>query len=194
MKKILRFSVAAILLISLVLSGCNRKSGYSVIVEDFFYCLNKYDFQSAAALLGSENAYDSVIEAYTKEYETQLEKVENVNYIEFIYGHVSCNVTGEEIHDDTATVTVEITAYNTDAVFVYKQNAVTKFMSSEEYINADEAEKYIMLCEYIPNIYKDMEYDLTPVTATINLTVSKTENSYVITPQIALFDALSGMM
>lgn len=176
------------------LSGCRTKSdGYVKTVEDFFSYLNACDFASAAALLGDDTAYDSVQEAYTKDFDTALEKTETLSYIEFVYSNISCEIVDETTHDGSASITVEITAYNTDAIFVCEQNKMNAYMSTSEYTSADEVKKYALLCDYIPKIYKNMKKSLTPVTSTLVLTVNQTDGGYEIVPSLSLFDAISGM-
>jgi uncharacterized protein (DUF2164 family) len=194
MRKKLLFVIVLTLLAAVSLSACKPKpDGYVKTVEDFFGYLNDYDFASAAALLGDGTAYDSVIEAYTKTYDTELEKTETLSYIEFVYSNVSYEIIEESLHDANASITVEITAYNTDAIFVYEQNKINAYMSTSEYTSADEVERYVLLCDYIPKIYKDMKKALTPVTSTLVLTVEKTDDGYVIVPSLSLFDAIGGM-
>jgi hypothetical protein len=112
MKKRLLFSFAALALLAAVsLGGCKPKAdGYVKTVEDLFGYLNDCDFASASALLGDGSAYDSVAEAYTKTYDTELEKTETLSYITFVYSNVSCKVIDESVHEGYADITVEITA------------------------------------------------------------------------------------
>ncbi|NLW70585.1 MAG: DUF4878 domain-containing protein [Eubacteriaceae bacterium] len=184
--------VSLIVFVAMTLCSCGEMSAPQRAVCDYFDALKALDFASAEKLIGSPGAYSQLTAVLSGE-TGLIENISEKCFIEFIYTNLSVKVTDCRQSGDKAQVSIKVTARNTDRVSEKFREALTIFTESEAYNSGSETQKYLSICEYIPEIFEDMKKEVPAVTTKIEITVYLNEQEeWIISPNKTLFDAISG--
>lgn len=170
------------LLIILFATACSSAPSPQDTVQKFFNALQQKNFEEAQSYINGEKSpitYDS---------EEQKEIIEN------FLDKINCEILSSEIKGDNATVKVKITAPDllriaTKAISEMLPLAFATAFSDDP---SSQEEMNKMLLQYFVNSLNDPNVPSVVTETTISLT--KTENKWLIEPSADFLNALTGNM
>ncbi len=189
-KKIILLIVVAVLSCSLF--SCAQNEAEKTVLS-YFNALNDLDFTKAGEYLGNKDAYSSIINETENESSGIYEQLVSKQFVSIVYKNVSIKIIKTEQQGDICLVSCIVSAYSTDEINEFFRNKTQSVLQSEAYINSEESDKYIMLCESVENIFLKAQEQLVKKDTEITIKVKKDNDAFVIIPEKQLFDAISGL-
>ncbi len=175
----------------LSLAGCGNDAEKTV--KEFFAALNSGDYRQAGRLVGDENYYAAATEPDDGEL-TYYEKLDAELFIGTVFANVSVKLSGSEKQAGGIWLVYgTVSAYDTAEMDAFLQAETQKIMTGDDYLAADDTQKYVLLCRSLPDIYAAMTAALTEKETETAFTV-KTDagGAMYIVPGAELAKALSG--
>jgi len=187
---------AVTLCIVLILSSFSACAGFSReerLVRRYFECLQEMDFAAAGKCLGDEEIYSGLISDMDGTSGTDLYgRIQATYFASFIYTRVSVRLIGCEKDGSDTLVTADVTACDSAWITEKVTDAQLGLTESDEYLAAEPQERYLMLCNNIPEIYMTFGDTVPTVTSRVVIQVTGTGEGMHIVPQDSLFRAIGG--
>lgn len=181
--------ITAVIFICVCFTACADDG--TKTVKSYFDALNKADYTTAGKLLGDEHFYDEIINLDSDTL-TYYEFRDAELFIELVYGSLEVEITESRATDYGYEVEGIVKAYNVEEVNLYHMNMSEEITSSVEYLNLNDYEKYIMLCETLEEIYRGMNENLYKIATPLTFSVKRNDDGWYIEPTNTLMDAISG--
>ncbi len=182
-----------VLIAALASSSCSEDKA-SELTRRYFGALNSLDFRLAGELLGDENFYSNVTDSLQDDTLSYYEKIQYESFIKLVYENISVEILKSEERDEGYSVDIAVSSYAARDILSCHESLLDKFKQSEQYKQAAEANKYVLLCEYIPEMYESMKDILTKTQSKLNITITQNDNGdFLIKADKKLFDAIAGI-
>lgn len=136
------------------------------------------------------NKLINIIEADDDAY--NYDTLQSLYFIDFIYSNISCEILSSVHSDKFSLYNCKISAYNANEVLDKVKKASADLMATDEYLDATDEEKYIMLIDTLALSYKEMETALSKRETEIDIKVITKDEKYYIVPNETFFNALGG--